>query len=350
MHLQNRLTMSLGLAAAAATTMAVVGAAPAEASVPPASAVVANDVLNILGTSDADTISLNFAGDPGSVTVDLGNGTTQRFDRATFHSATVVLDAGDDRVTTLSGGSAVTDVPLRIDGGAGDDRANGSAANDTLSGGNGDDTLLGGAGVDVLFGDRGDDFVNGNVGADTEFLGSGDDTAGWIPGEGNDAVIGESGFDTLAFDGSDGDEIMSLSANGSHAVFLRNLGTIRMDLDGVERLDLATFGGVDLVTVNDLTGTDLTRADIDLAATNGAGDNKDDTVVVKGTEGADSVDVSAFGGTVDVAGLHAETRIAAGESGDLLQLELLGGNDRVSVADAVTALIDVAVNLGTGQL
>src|SRR5215204_1725904 len=71
MHLQNRLTMSLGLAAAAAITMAVVGAARADASVAPASAVVANDVLSIIGTSEADAISLDFAGDPGSVTVDL---------------------------------------------------------------------------------------------------------------------------------------------------------------------------------------------------------------------------------------------------------------------------------------
>ena len=58
MNVQNRLSKSLGLAAAATTMIAVVGAVPAEASVAPASAVVANDVLRITGTNDADAISL----------------------------------------------------------------------------------------------------------------------------------------------------------------------------------------------------------------------------------------------------------------------------------------------------
>ncbi len=55
--------------------------------------------------------------------------------------------------------------------------------------------------MDVLVGDRGNDFVNGQVGADTELLGSGDDTAAWLPGEGSDDVLGDSGADTLAFTG-----------------------------------------------------------------------------------------------------------------------------------------------------
>ena len=350
MNVQSTLSKSLALAAAATAVVAVVGAVPADASVAPASAFVANDVLRIIGTNHADAISLDFAGGPDSVAVDFGNGTSQRFNRATFHSATVLLGRGDDSFATRSGGSALTDAPRIVYAGTGDDRVSGGAGNDFLFGGNGDDTLLGGGGNDFLFGGNGDDFINGNVGNDVEFLGSGDDTAGWIPGEGNDTVVGKSGFDSLAFDGSDGDELMSLSANGSHAVFLRNLGNIRMDLDGVERLDLSTFGGVDSVTVNDLTGTDLTRADIDLSAATGAGDKKDDTVVVTGTEAADKLDVSASGGTVVVAGLHAQTRIAGGESTDQLRLDTLGGNDQVTVADAAKALISVALNLGTGQL
>ena len=135
-----------------------------------------------------------------------------------------------------------------------------------------------------MVGGNGADFVNGGVGTDVEVLGNGDDTAAWNPGEGNDAIDGGLGRDTLAFNGSNGDEQMSLSANGESAVFLRNLANIRMDLDGVERLDLATFGGADTVTIGDLSGTDVTTAEVDLAATTGAADAKDDTVQVNGSE------------------------------------------------------------------
>jgi hypothetical protein len=143
---------------------------------------------------------------------------------------------------------------------------------------------------------------------------------------------------------------MSLTADGHRAVFLRSLGTIRMDLDGVERLDLATFGGTDTVTIGNLSGTDVDVADIDLAATNGSGDQKTDTVFVEGTDGADRVDVTAYGNAVDVTGLRTETRITGGESSDRLQVDTAGGNDRVSVSDAARALLDIAFDLGAGQL
>ncbi len=136
-----------------------------------------------------------------------------------------------------------------------------------------------------MVGGNGADFVNGGVGTDVEVLGNGDDTAAWNPGEGNDAIDGGLGRDTLAFNGANGDEQMSLSANGQSAVFLRTQGNIRMDLDGVERLDLATFGGVDTVTIGDLSGTEVTSAEIDLASTTGAADAKDDTVQVNGSAG-----------------------------------------------------------------
>ena len=39
-----------------------------------------------------------------------------------------------------------------------------------------------------------------------------------------------------------------------------------MDLDGVEHIQLNTLGGADTITVDDLTGTDVTQVAIDLSA------------------------------------------------------------------------------------
>ena len=316
-----------GRAAAAAVATAVVASAtlaggPTQATPAQAGAVIVNDVLTISGTNAADQISVDFTS-PGSVVVDFGgsNG-THGFAAGSFHSAVVDLRSGDDQFRTISGG-ALVDVPI------------------TLTAGNGNDTATTGAGRDLLVGGNGEDVINGGVGTDLEVLGNGDDTAAWNPGDGNDTIVGGLGRDTLAFNGSNGDELMSLSANGGSAVFLRNLGTIRMDLAGVERLDLATFGGVDTVTIGDLSGTEVTTAEIDLAATTGAADAKDDTVQVFGTDQSDQVDVTASGAAVEVTGLAAQTSVTGGDPTDRLLIDTLGGDDRVTVSDSARALLTI---------
>ena len=313
------------VAAAAATAFVAsttLAGGSAQATPAPAGAVVVNDVLTISGTNAADQITLDFSA-LDSVVVDLGDTFgTRRFAVGTFHAATVDLQSGDDQFRTISGG-ALVDVPT------------------TVTAGNGNDTVTTGAGRDVLVGGNGADVVNGGVGTDVELLGSGDDTAAWNPGDGNDTIDGGPGRDTLIFNGSNGDELMSLSANGESAVFLRNLGNIRMDLDGVERLDLATLGGVDTVTIGDLSGTAVTTAEIGLAATTGAADAKDDTVQVFGTQQADQVDVTADGGSVDVTGLAAQTSVTGGDPTDRLQIDTLGGDDSVTVSDNARALLTI---------
>jgi hypothetical protein len=114
---------------------------------------------------------------------------------------------------------------------------------------------------------------------------------------------------------------MSLSANAGRSLFLRDAGNIRMDMDGVERLDLTALGGPDAVTVQDMSGTDFRRADVE-------------------TDGA----------KVDVEGLKTEVRIAGSDTIDRLQVNSLGGNDEVDVEQAVFSLIGVEVDLGSGQL
>ncbi|HET6167326.1 MAG TPA: hypothetical protein VFE07_10900 [Marmoricola sp.] len=343
-HHHRRIFRPLGLAAAATMALSLAGISPAHATPGTSSAAVANGVLTVIGTNRADAVTIDFTS-TDTVGVEL-DGEHQSFRRGTFTSVSVFTGAGDDTVRTTSGGSAASDLPLTILAGNGVDTVTGGAGADTIVGDDGDDRLLGGAGNDLLFGGRGADFVNGQVGTDTEVLGTGDDTAGWLPGEGSDAVSGGPGVDTLAFTGSAGDEVMSLSASGHRAVFLRSPGSVRMDLDTVERLDVAPLGGADNVTIGDLTGTDLTEAVVDLSE-NLAGDHRDDTVVVDGTAGNDQIAIGADRGAVDVSGLQPHTRVTGAEPTDELDIDAGAGDDRVDVTDEVRALMDVHVDLGS---
>jgi hypothetical protein len=172
-----------------------------------------------------------------------------------------ILSGGNGN-DTLNGGAGDD----TLFGGNGNDTLNGGAGDDTLFGGNGNDTLNGGAGNDTLDGGRGDDTVVGGKGADKAFLGAGNDTFVWNDGDGSDVVEGQAGFDTLVFNGKDDTtaEQMSISANGSRATLFRTQGTINMDLNSVERIELNALGGDDNVTINNLTGTDVKEVAIDL--------------------------------------------------------------------------------------
>jgi hypothetical protein len=123
-----------------------------------------------------------------------------------------------------------------------------------------------------------------------------------------------------------------------------------MDLDGVEGVDVGALGGSDTITVNDLSGTDLETADVDLAATGGAGDLQADTVIVNGTDGRDRVRVARSGSQVLATGLAAQTRIVGSESAnDALRVNTLTGDDEVTVAQDVGDLIAAIVDLGAGE-
>src|SRR6266498_3365856 len=175
-----------------------------------------------------------------------------------------------------------------------------------------------------------------------------------LRGGGDQFTGGGGGRDTLLFNGANLAEIMSLSAVGHTAVFTRNLGNIVMNNDKVEVLDLHALGGADVVTVNDVIGTDMREADIDLSAAGdgGASDAAADLVTVNGTDQRDLVDVAAQGTQVDVSGLQPETLISgsATADGDQLQVNTGDGNDRVTVDPGAQALIGVTVDLGPGQI
>jgi len=325
----------VGIAAGAATALAVglIAAGPAGAA-SPTSASVSGDTLTVTGSSASESLALRLAaGEANTLEVDFGDdgSADQSFDRSTFSSIEVFLRSGNDR--------------FRVD------QINGAFADEALTvhGAGGNDTLDGGDGAELFDGGSGRDAVDGNRGNDTAVLGSGWDSFRWDPGDGSDVIEGQSGTDTLDFNGAGVDEKMSLSPNGERSLFVRDVATIRMDMDGVEQLDLTALGGTDMVTVDDMTGTDFRLADIDLSAPTGGGDGQADTVTVNGTERSDNIDVSADGGVVQVDGLQTAVDVAGSEAIDVLQIKALGGDDDVDVDQAALDLIAVAVDPGPGQ-
>jgi hypothetical protein len=173
-------------------------------------------------------------------------------------------------------------------------------------------------------------------------MGAGDDTFIWDPGDGSDVVEGQDGTDTMLFNGAGGAEQVDLSANGNRLRFFRTQGAITMDTAGVERVDFNALGGADLVTVNDLSGTDVTDVGVDLAGTLGGatGDGQTDRVVVNASNGNDAIDVSGDAEVVKVSGLAPLTQILNSEvANDRLELNTLTGTDTVeSVGLAVGAI------------
>jgi len=289
-----------------------------------------DDAVTYSGTGSDDAIAIGPDGSAGVATSDLSTGGAPQL-TSNVESLTVASRAGNDTIAAANGLAGRTQ--LTIDGGAGDD---------TLTGGDGDDTLIGGAGTDVVTGGRG---------SDTAQLGSGNDRFVWNPGDGSDTVDGQGGGDTVQFNGSNVAEKLDLSANGSSLRLTRDVGAVTMDLSSIKTLDLFTRGGADTITVNDLSGTGLTKANLDLSGTTGTGtgDGAQDTVVVNGTDGPDHVELSSVGTNVLVAGLAPALEIAGSEPTDILDVNTLAGKDKVTVDPGVQPLITPVVDLGTDQ-
>ena len=337
----------------------------------------AADVVNVAFTTGDDAIAFNVQPGPaivnslGGAQVFVDNqGAGDRFaidGGAGNDSVTAHGTAGDDVIGLAFDGTGVavfaaggqpvsiTGVEqLLVEGGAGNDTIagqNGIAAltHLTIDGGTGNDTLLGGDGDDTLLGGTGNDFVDGNRGSDTAQLGAGDDTFQWDPGDGSDVVEGDSGHDTLQFNGSNAAENIALAASGSHALLTRNIASVTMDLHGMESVNIRALGSADNIAVHDLTGTDVTQVNVDLAAFDGTGDGAADQVAVDGTSGADTVVVTGAAGAASVTGLAAEVNLTGAEAAlDSLQVNLGGGNDVFDASGLAADVVHLTVNGGAG--
>jgi Ca2+-binding RTX toxin-like protein len=274
--------------------------------------------LTIVGTEASDKIALRLqAGEPGILQVDVGDDGSADFSFARDRVAKIAVDAaaGDDLVRIDESNGVFTDsIPTTIDGGDG---------NDTIAGGKGIETLLGG---------DGNDSIDGNGGNDLALLGAGDDTFVWDPGDGSDKIEGQDGTDTMRFNGANVSEQVDLSANGSRLKLFRTQANITMDTAGVERVDFNALGGADLITINDLSGTDVRSVNVDLAGTLGGatGDGQPDRVVLNATNNDDTIKVNGDATEVTAKGVAPLVAIFHPEAAnDRLEINTLAGTDTV---------------------
>jgi len=308
-----------------------------------------NIVIGDLSGTDATEINLALAGPSAS-----GDGAADSVTVNGTQGADVILAVGFGNSVSVSGLQAVVHITTT------------EAANDTLTinGQGGDDyisgawllagviklVINGGLGDDVIFGSEGGDLVNGGDGDDVAFLGGGDDVFVWNPGDDNDIVEGQAGFDTMLFNGANISENIDISANGGRTRFTRNVANVTMDLNDVEGIDFNAMGGADNIVINDLSGTDVTEINLNLAAAGGGGDGAADTVAVHGTSGDDVIVVGGDATGVSVSGLAARVNITGAEAAnDRLTITALAGDDVVEASGLTATGLALTEDGGDGD-
>jgi Ca2+-binding RTX toxin-like protein len=302
-------------------------------------AAIEQGTLDVKGGDQADAVALRLkAGDPNTVEVDVGdNGSADfSFPKVDIDAIKVTLRDGSDSARIDDANGAFTDsIPTTIAGGDGGDSLEGgqvqvAAENERYRGGDGNDS------------------VDGGKGNDTASLGDGSDAFRWDNGEGSDTIEGGDGTDRMVFNGAAVAENVTMSANGGRLKFFRVQGNVTMDTDGVEIVDDNALGGADSVTVNDLTGTDVTQTNIDLASALGgiAPDGALDNVVVNGTDGDDTINIQGNGSGADVTGLATAVSVEHADPtdpADRLSVDTRAGTDNVT-ANGVAGVLQVLVD------
>jgi Ca2+-binding RTX toxin-like protein len=309
-----------------------------------------NIVVGDLSGTDVTQIGLDLRGPNGG-----GDGATDSVTVTGTNGDDVFGVAGDAGGVTVFGLQAAVNIffadgedRLTLNGLGGDDVINASS----LEADGIQLTLNGGLGDDILIGGEGDDLFNGGDGNDTALMGAGDDTFVWNPGDDNDTLEGQDGFDTMLFNGANVAEIINVSANGGRALFTRNIATVTMDLDDVESIDVNALGGADIITMHDLTGTDVVEVNVNLAGTlNGnAGDGQPDDVIVHGTADDDVVLIFGDASGVSALGLAAQVNITGAESAnDQLHVFAGAGDDVIEASGVTTGAIGLVLDGGAGN-
>ena len=307
---------------------------------------VKRGTLEVKGDDQANAVALRLqANEPNRIQVDVGdNGSADR-SFASDDVAAIKVKTGDGndtvRVDDANGGFTGDSRPTTIAGGDGNDSLQGAQAvpGQAVPPGGQNEKYKGGAGNDTVDGGRGND---------TAYLGGGSDTFRWDPGEGSDVIEGQDGTDAMLFNGAAVVDTVTMSANGGRLTFLRQPAAITMDTDEVETVDFNALGSADSITVNDLTGTDVTQTNLDLASALGGTtpDSVVDNVVVNGTNGDDTIDIDGNGSGADVTGLATAVSVEHADPtdpADRLSVDTRAGTDNVTT-NGVTGVLQVLVD------
>ena len=192
-------------------------------------------VLQIVGTSEADHVSVNKQGN-GLVKVHadfLSSGNFETFNAADVDKIIAYLCDGDDHMTIAGN----VNTPAIIHGGGGNDHLNagggptvllGDAGDDMLVGGKGRDILIGGLGADRLVGGAADDvLIGGSTNLDHDDDGLMAAMAAWDSGDSYDDRV--AAVDALLSVADDGDDDV-MTGSAGRDLFYDGLGDKFTDL------------------------------------------------------------------------------------------------------------------------
>jgi len=204
-----------------------------------------------------------------------------------------------------------------------------------LGGTSGNDTIYGTSNSDTISAGAGNDVIDGGFAADLIDAGKGDDVVVWNPGGSSDTLDGGAGVDTLQFNQANVSEAISLTAAGRHAILTRDIATIRMDLNNLERIVFGAAGGSggnDTYVIGDLSGTDIRSVEVDLGGSYDVPDGVADSVSAVGTAGRDLLSVRTVGALTTLTGLPLALSIRDGELIDRLAVDAGLGDDRLDLS------------------
>jgi len=366
-----RLTNPRRTAALAAVAAAAALAAPSAASAA-VTGVVTGDTATLTGDAANDTITI------GSNGVNLTHNTI-----AGLESATDFDSAGGVQPLTVN-------ATLTINPGGGDDIVVGGPNKDTIDGGDGNDRLTGGP---------------GGIATDREQIlgGAGNDVMIWNNGDGHDLNDGGDGADEVLITNGTADDQMKLTANADHTLFERSNAPFTVDMVRDEKLSITSFSGNDKletgpgvtipmnvdagsgddnITTGD--GADVINGGDGVDTLNGGaggdrilgnpgndvmnGNAGDDTLVwnngdgndqMNGDDGLDRIEnnlgaandvsqLSVVAGKVHYARVNAPFTLDVASS-EVFELNTFGGNDTLTTAPGLGALIAVTVDAGSGD-
>ena len=152
----------------------------------------------------------------------------------------------------------------------------------------------------------------------------------------------------MRFFGSNASENIDIAANEGRVLFFRNIANVTMDLNDVERVEFGALGGADTIVVNDLSGTDLTELNADLAAAAGGGDGQPDTLIVNGTNGDDMIVVEGDGSSMTTTGLAARVISPAPRPPTTVTVDALARDDVVEASGLAAGSIQLTASGGDG--